>query len=215
MPDPVIKLRLVLADDHPLVREGVRGCLARVPHLEVIGEAADGEPALHLVRTLTPDVVLMDVNMPGLNGLEATAQLQRELPGVKVLAFTIHDRAEYVLQLMRSGARGYVTKDAPPEELVRAIETVGRGGSYFTAQAAKALRPNLLRRDRSDKLSAREREVLALIAEGLANKTIAVRLGVDVRTVESHRSRLMRKLDIHTIAGLTRYALTQGYVRLD
>jgi len=208
------KLRVLLVDDHPLVREGVRACLARVPHFEIVGEAADGVEALAQVRKLTPDVVLMDVNMPRMNGLEATARLRIEAPAVKVLALTIHDRAEYTLQLMHSGASGCVTKDSPPAELIRAIEAVGRGSSYYSAQAAQALRPALMNPTREDKLSTREREVLALIAEGLGNKVMAAQLGVDVRTIESHRSRLMRKLGIHSVAGLTRYALANSYVKL-
>lgn len=208
------RLRILLVDDHPLVREGVRACLARVPHLEIVGEAGDGVEALALVRRLSPDVVLMDVNMPRMNGLEATARLRVEAPGVRVLALTIHDRAEYTLQLMQSGAAGCVTKEAPPAELVRAIEAVGRGSSYYSAQASQALQPALLHPVKQDKLSTREREVLAMIAEGLGNKVMAARLGLDVRTIESHRSRLMRKLNIHSVAGLTRYAIAHGYVKL-
>ncbi|HRI82550.1 MAG TPA: response regulator transcription factor [Opitutaceae bacterium] len=211
MPHP---LKVLLVDDHPLVREGVRACLAPVAHLNVVGEAADGGEALRLTRLLEPDVVLMDVNMPGMSGLEATVRLQREAPGVRVLALTIHDRREYVLQLMHAGAAGYVTKEAPPAELIRAIEVVARGGSYFSSQAARALRPDG-ETVKASKLTAREREVLALVAEGLSNKDIASRLRVEVRTIESHRSRLMDKLDIHSVAGLTRYALAQGYVQLE
>lgn len=207
-------LKVLLVDDHPLVREGVRACLAPVAHLDVVGEAADGVEALRLTRLLEPDVVLMDVNMPGMNGLEATVRLRHEAPGVRVLALTIHDRAEYVLQLMHAGAAGYVTKEAPPAELIRAIEVVGRGGSYFSSQAARALRPDA-KAVNTPKLTSREREVLALVAEGLSNKDIAARLRVEVRTIESHRSRLMDKLDIHSVAGLTRYALAQGYVQLE
>ncbi len=207
-------LKVLLVDDHPLVREGVRACLAPVAHLNVVGEAADGGEALRLTRLLEPDVVLMDVNMPGMSGLEATVRLQREAPGVRVLALTIHDRREYVLQLMHAGAAGYVTKEAPPAELIRAIEVVARGGSYFSSQAARALRPDG-ETVKASKLTAREREVLALVAEGLSNKDIASRLRVEVRTIESHRSRLMDKLDIHSVAGLTRYALAQGYVQLE
>ncbi|MBS0630787.1 MAG: response regulator transcription factor [Verrucomicrobia bacterium] len=214
MSEPDRKLRILLVDDHPLVREGVRACLTRVPHLEIVGEAGDGVEALAMVRQLAPDVVLMDVNMPRMNGLEATARLRVEAPKVRVLALTIHDRAEYTMQLMHSGASGCVTKDAPPAELIHAIEAVGRGSSYYSAQAAQALRPALMNPKKDDKLSAREREVLALIAEGLGNKVMAARLGLDVRTIESHRSRLMRKLDIHSVAGLTRYALANSYVKL-
>jgi len=207
-------LKVLLVDDHPLVREGVRACLAPVAHLNVVGEAADGGEALRLTRLLEPDVVLMDVNMPGMSGLEATVRLQREAPGVRVLALTIHDRREYVLQLMHAGAAGYVTKEARADELIRAIEVVARGGSYFSSQAARALRPDG-ETVKASKLTAREREVLALVAEGLSNKDIASRLRVEVRTIESHRSRLMDKLDIHSVAGLTRYALAQGYVQLE
>jgi len=212
-PKPVRHLRILFVDDHPLVCEGVRSCLAQVPHLKFVGEATDGEEALRLVGTLQPDVVLMDVNMPKMNGIQTTARLRDHHPTCRVLGFSVHHQREYVLQLIHAGACGYVTKDAPPAELIRAIEVVGAGGSYFTDQAAGALRSNSPSAKKSV-LSAREREVVALVAEGLSNKLIADRLGVSVRTVESHRHRVMGKLDIYSVAKLTSYAIAQGLVRV-
>lgn len=207
------KLRLLLADDHPMLRQGIRACLTARPDFTIVAEAADGEEALRKARQHAPDIVLMDVNMPRMNGLVATSQLRRELPEVRVLVLTVHHQSEYILEFIRCGAHGYISKDAAPEELIRAVAAVGRGDTFFEARpsdarsrhAAPAPRPDAFR-----VLSCREREVLGLIVEGLGNKQVAAKLGLSVRTVETHRDRLKRKLGIRTTVGLIRFAITAG-----
>lgn len=214
-------VRVLLADDHPLLREGVKACLATAPGIEIVGEVADGTEVVSRARELVPDVVLMDLNMPQLNGLEATERLRRELPQVRILVFTIHHEPQYVAQLLRAGAHGYVTKDAPPDELMTALRRVGRGGTYFSSEVAQGFLgaqlagPGRNGALRLQALSPRELEVLKLIADGLGNKQIAVRLNLSTRTVETHRERIMRKLDLHSVAALTRFAVAQGLVSLD
>ena len=216
------KIRILLVDDHPVVREGVRSCLASHPNLEIVGEAADGQDAVHKAEKLTPDVVLMDINIPRVNGLTATAEICRRAPQARVLALTAHHNPEYVQRVIAAGARGYVLKDATPQELMSAIQTIHQGGTFFSPSVANGLLKSFVEQagqsvpaERSIPLSDRERQVLALIAEGLANKEIADVLGVSVRTVETHRERLMIKLNIHTVAGLTKYAINQGLVSLE
>ncbi len=211
-------IKLLIVDDHPVVRKGISICLARHQQMQVIGEAANGRDALRLARELRPDIMLMDIDMPQMNGLAATEALRRELPKVKVLILSMHSNTEYVLRIIQSGARGFVLKEAPTDELVRAIETVNAGEAYFSSDVAqvalnKFVRGNSAAADTAH-LTSREREVLIHISEGLSNKEIACQLGVGVRTVETHRERIMRKLNIHTVAGLTRYALGQGLVSL-
>jgi two-component system nitrate/nitrite response regulator NarL len=221
MPAKKTTLRVLLADDHPLVREGLKGCLAGEPGIEVVGEAEDGAEAVRKAHELGPDLVLMDLDLPGLNGLEATAILRRELSHVRVLVFTIHHEPQYVTQAVKAGAHGYIAKDAPPSELLAAVHRVGRGGTYFSSKAAQTFlgahmgTPGRNGATRVRALSARELDVLKLIVDGIGNKEIATRLGVGARTVETHRERIMRKLDIHTVAGLTRFAVAQGLVQLD
>lgn len=211
-------IKLLVVDDHPVVRKGISACLARHQQIEVVGEAADGREAIRMARELQPDITLMDIDMPRMNGLAATEVLQRELPGTKVLILSMHDNLEHVLRIIQSGARGFVLKEAPIAELVHAIETVNAGEAYFSTDAARVALNKYVQRHGAAATTAhvtnREREVLILIAEGLSNKEIAGQLGVGVRTVETHRERIMRKLDIHTIAGLTRYAITQGLITL-
>lgn len=208
------RIRLLLADDHPLVREGIRSCLARFPNLLVLGEARNGLEAVALSKSLLPDIVLMDINMPELNGLEATRRLRREVPKVKVLALTVHDDKEYVLQIVKSGARGYLLKDAPPDELFRAIQAVHEGKTSFSPRVIPHVLDDYVERideslnKPSGPLSIRERDVLTLLTDGFSNKEIAHRLGIGVRTVETHRERIMQKLSIRTVPGLTKYAIT-------
>jgi two-component system nitrate/nitrite response regulator NarL len=212
------RIRLLLADDHPIVRRGIRACLAACDHLLVVGEASDGREAVRLARELSPQLVLMDIDMPGLNGLEATEILRKEMPSIKVLVLSMHGHTEYVLRVLQSGACGYVLKETAPDELVQAIEVVHAGGTYFSPEVARvALNQFVLGAGHGPDgslLTHREREVLIQIAKGLSNKEIATRLNVGVRTVETHRERIMRKLDIHTVAGLTRFALAKGYTSL-
>ena len=212
-------IRVLVADDHPVVRKGLRSCLADQPHLQLVGEAADGEEAARKARELLPDVALLDINMPRLDGLQVTELLRREAPKVKVLVLSIHSRPEYVHRIIQAGARGYVLKDSSPDQLVQAIERVYAGDVFFSPQVAQlALRQYVGSGGKpqpSDKLSRREREVLVQIAGGSSNKEIASRLGVSVRTIETHRERIMRKLNIHSVAGLTKFAITRGLISLD
>lgn len=213
------RIKVLVADDHPVVRKGIAACLARQESVEIIGEAADGREAVRKARELKPDLILMDISMPHMSGLAVTELLSRELPGIKVLVLSAQGTTDCVVRIIQSGARGYVLKDAPMEELVRAIEAIHGGQAYFSADVARVAL-NQFVRGQSDaastpQLTTREREVLAQIADGLSNKEIASQLGVGVRTVETHRERIMRKLDIHNVAGLTKFAIAKGLVSLD
>ena len=215
---PKKRIRLLLADDHPVVRKGILACLAQNRELEVIGEAGDGNEALAKARKLTPDLVLMDIDMPGMDGLAVTEVLRKELPQTRVLILSMHGNTEYIMRILESGARGYVLKEASPEELVRAIQTVNAGETFFSPAVARAALNQYVQGNADplnpNRITHREREVLIQIAEGLSNKEIACRLGVGVRTVETHRERIMRKLNIHSVAGLTKYAISKGLVAL-
>jgi DNA-binding NarL/FixJ family response regulator len=213
-------IRVLLADDHDLFRAGLRVLLQDLGGFEVVAEAGDGREALRLVGEHRPDVVLMDLMMPGLNGLEATARVAREFPGVRVLVLSMNAAEEFVLPAVRAGASGYVLKNARPAELEQAIRAVARGETYLTPAVSGHLIDDYRRRtaDEADslaKLTPRQREVLQLVAEGHTTKQIARRLGVSVKTVETYRSQLMDTLDIHEIAGLTRYAIRKGLVSQD
>jgi two-component system, NarL family, nitrate/nitrite response regulator NarL len=212
------RTRLLLVDDHPVVRKGLRYCLATFPGLEIVDEAGNGEEAVRKARELLPDIILMDIEMPRMNGLAATELLRQELPQIKVLILSMCSRAEYVLRIAQSGACGCLFKHVSPEELVKAIETVAAGKTCFSADVARVALNELVRQGREGPkrlgLSNREREVCARIAEGLSNKEIAQALGVGLRTVETQRERLMRKLNIHTVAGLTQFALANGLMGL-
>lgn len=213
------KIKILVADDHPVVRRGLQSCLARDERLKLVGEAVDGPEALRKTQELAPDVVLMDVNMPHMDGLAVTEMIRKEAPKVKVLVLSMHTHQDFVLKLIQAGAHGYVSKEAPPEELLRAIEAVSAGKSFFTPDLAKSaireLAENGGRKHPAHRLTSREREVLALIAEGQSNKQIATRLGIGVRTIETHRERIMRRLDIHSVAGLTKFAIANGLVSLE
>jgi len=210
-------IRMLLVDDHPVVRRGIRACLSRQKNLEIVGEASNGQEALAKTRELRPDLVLMDIDMPQMSGLAATEMLHKEMPNVKVLILSVHGNSEYVMRILQSGARGHVLKDCPTEDLVRAIEMVNAGQAFFSPDVARiALNQFVQGNGLSSEvqLTGREEEVLVQIAEGLSNKEIACRLGMGVRTVETHRERIMRKLHIHSVAGLTKYAISKGLVTL-
>ncbi|HNQ72633.1 MAG TPA: response regulator transcription factor [Verrucomicrobiota bacterium] len=213
------KIKVLIVDDHPVVRKGLMSCLANKEHLKIVGEASNGPEAIKLTTEQSPDVVLMDVSMPGMDGQVVTEALRKEAPQVKVLILSMQSSREPVLRLIRAGARGYVLKDAPPDELISAIEAVHAGEAYFSKPVAQiALNQYISDADDTKpvaKLSEREREVLALIAEGKSNKEIAVHLGIGVRTTETHRERIMRKLGIHSVAGLTKFAIANGISSLE
>lgn len=213
------KIKILLVDDHPVVRKGLHSCLANRDNLKIVGEAADGAESILKAKELLPDIVLMDINMPGMDGLAVTETLRKEAPQIKVLVLSMHSTRDYVLRIIKAGARGYVLKDAPTEELLRAIEAVNAGDAFFSPSVARiALNQYVAESDDRDpmsKLSDREREVLVQIANGKSNKEIASLLGIGVRTIETHRERIMRKLDIHSVAGLTKFAISHGLISLD
>lgn len=210
-------IRVLLADDHTLVRAGMRKLLESIPNLEVVGEAADGLALLALVEQLHPDLVLMDIAMPGLNGLEATARVMKAWPDTRVVILSMHQSEEYVRQALRNGAAAYLLKDAAPAELDIAIKAVRRNETYLSPAVSKGVVSDYVQRLRgedapSTQLTPRQREVLQLIAEGQSTKEIARRLELSVKTVDTHRSQLMRQLDIHEVAGLVRHALRIGLI---
>jgi RNA polymerase sigma factor (sigma-70 family) len=211
-----MRTRILLADDHALVRQGFRALLAAMPDVEVVGEAANGREALQLIRELAPDVVLMDIAMPELNGLDATAHALRDQPQLKVIIVSMHATEAYVVEALRAGAAGYLLKDADAGELERAIRAVARGEHYLTPSVSHHVIERFLQAESSDEvaeaLSPRQREVLQLIAEGRSTREIAERLNLSVKTVETHRAQLMQRLDIFDVAGLTRHALRIGLI---
>jgi DNA-binding NarL/FixJ family response regulator len=213
------RITVLLADDHQIVREGFRSLLGHEPDLEVVGEAETGRQAVKLTGKLHPAVVVMDIAMPLLNGLEATRQIRRDYPGTQVLILSAHNDDAYVERATALGARGFLLKQTSSHTLAQAIREVGKGNTFFSPAipkpARKGSRKPAARRGKSPKkyaLSSREAEVLQLIAEGKANKQIAVELGVSFKTVDKHRQNLMVKLEIHDIAGLTRYAINEGII---
>jgi two-component system, NarL family, response regulator NreC len=205
-----VTTRLVLADDHVLVRQGLRKLLESAGFV-VVGEAADGREAVRLVRSENPDIAVMDIGMPQFNGLNAALELTHSHPQVRLVVLTQHDAPQYVTEALRCGVRGYVLKSQAARDLVRAIESVSRGEVYLSPGIASAVaEAHASPEGAVDGLSVRERQVLQLIAEGNSTKDIAAHLGISAKTVESHRSKLMRKLDIHDTAGLVRYAIRRG-----
>ena len=213
------KIKVLIADDHPVVRKGLQACLAKQDQLRVVGEASDGDEALSKIRETKPDVVLLDIGMPRMDGLAVTQQLRKEKPDIKVLILSAHNTREYIFRIIQSGAHGYVSKEAKPEELLRAIESVYQGEPFFSPEIARAALNQLVnsggRKEPFAQLTTREREVLVLVAEGQSNKEIASKLGIGVRTIETHRERIMRRLDIHSVAGLTKFAIANGMVSLE
>jgi DNA-binding NarL/FixJ family response regulator len=203
-------IRVLIADDHAIVREGVRSVLSLDEGFDVVGEAVTGAEAVDLAQSLKPDVVVLDLSMPELSGLDAAARIRECAPGASVLVLSVHDHEEYVLQSIRAGAQGYLRKDSSPAELRGAIRTLHDGGSFFSAPVARTLSAALQGERHIATLTPREREVLVQIARGATNKEIARHFGLSVRTVESHREALRRKLGLRNAAALARFAADAG-----
>ena len=213
-------LRILLAEDHTLVRAGVRALLRQCPDIQVIAEAADGREALELTALHRPEVVLMDISMKGMNGVEATARIVKDFPQTRVIVLSMHEAEEYVQQAFQAGAAGYLLKGAEVGELEMAIRAVARGGTYISPSISRFLVSGYLSRgkgqsgkpDPLERLTSRQREILQLIAEGHSTKEIAYQLHLSIKTVETHRAQLMERLDIHDVAGLVRFALRSGLI---
>jgi DNA-binding NarL/FixJ family response regulator len=213
-------IRVLLADDHTLIRAGISALLERMGGVEVVGEAADGRHALKLIHELAPDVVLLDLQMPGLSGFEVLQETTERFPDVKIIVLSVHDSEEYAVRALRSGAAGYLPKSAASAELELAIDQVVRGKQYISPiieqiASVEAERGGSVGRAASLEITPRQREVLTLIAEGYSTKDMARTLGISVKTVETHRAQLMERLGIHDVAGLVRYAIRTGIVKLD
>lgn len=216
-----MKIRVLLADDHRMMREGIRALLERQDDIEVVAEAADGREAVQFAAQLCPDVVVMDVSMPILNGVEATRQIRRDCSGVRVLILTVHESEDYVAQLLAAGANGYIIKRAAGAELISAIRSVYEGEAFLHPSIARVVIEDYVRRlhngeglTAQDVLTDREREILQLIAEGYTNREIADLLHLSIKTVQNHRSNIMNKLDLHDRGELIKYAIQQGIIHL-
>ncbi len=211
--------RVLLVDDHVLVRAGLRALIEMIEGVEVIGEAGDGHESLRLIESLRPDIVLMDITMPGINGLAALTEISQRFPDVRVIMLTMHDAREYAIQALRAGAAGFIPKSAASSELKEAISAVMRGKTYVSSETAQhGLAPpeaSAMGEQLLDRLTARQREILVLIAEGQSTKEIAQALNISVKTVESHRAQLTERLNIHDVAGLVRLAIKTGLVRIE
>ncbi len=208
------KIRILLADDHAIVRQGFRLILAAEEDMEVVGEAANGREAVLRSEEFHPDVVVMDVAMPDLNGIEATRRISESLPHTRVLALSMHKDSVYVREILRAGARGYLLKDAIDKDLVSAIRSVAMGEGYISPAVSEAVLSDFRRHvsDPIDLLSSREREILQMLAEGRTNKDIATALNLSVHTVDAHRGRIMEKLNLHSIGELVRFAMREGLI---
>ena len=221
MPNSILKrITVLLAEDHTIVRQGLRLLIEIGGDIEIIGEARTGREAIQLARELRPDVIVMDIAMPILNGLQATRQILKATPETKILILSAHCDPEYVEQVVKSGALGYLVKQSSAEMVATAIREVNKGRPYFTQSIAKRLKDEYqkssdgvgLQKKSKTELTSREEELLQLIAEGHVNKQIASELGISIKTVEKHRQHLMEKLNIHDIAGLTRFAIAAGII---
>jgi len=213
------KITLLLVEDHTIVRQGLRSLLEQSDDIKVIAEAEDGREAVKKTGQLNPDVVLMDISMPNLNGIEATRQIKKKYPDIKVLILTMHTTKEYIFQILFAGASGYLIKKSAHQELLSAVRAVHRGDYYLSPLVSKKVVDEYIEKtketdvqDRFEKLTIREREVLQLIGEGRSNKEIANLLYLSMKTVETHKAHLMEKLDIHTTAGLIKYAIQKGII---
>jgi two-component system response regulator NreC len=216
------EIRVLLAEDHTIVRKGLRSLLDAEATMTVVGEAENGRQAIDQVEHLLPDVVVMDIAMPGLNGLEATRQIKKRFPDVQVLVLTVHTGEEYILQILRAGASGYLVKQAAPTDLVQAIQAAHRGDVFLSPSISRKVIEEYVQQasaapevDSYETLTDREREVLQLIAEGSSTRQIAEQLHISVKTVETHRAHLMDKLELHSTAELTQYAIRKGVISLE
>ena len=211
--------RIVIAEDHTILREGLRSLLCSDPDFDVVGEAEDGRDAIRCVEALSPDLVLMDLSMPRMNGLDAIKEIKKQNPEIKIIVLTVHKTEEYILATLQAGADGYLLKDATHSELVMAIKNVIAGKRYLSPGISEKViegylegRRTLKTKSSWDTLTQREREILKLIAEGYKNKEVADYLYISLKTVEKHRSNLMRKLDLHNVAALTAFAVEKGLI---
>jgi len=213
------KTKVLLVDDHAIVREGVRMILSKEADIDVVGEAADGAQALDIVSKFRPQVVIMDISMPGMGGIEATQLIRTQYPEIQVLALTMHEDESYVFQLLRAGAAGYVLKRAAAQDLVQAVRAAAKGEAFLYPSVARKVVEDYLRRvetgeerERYDGLTAREKEILTLIAEGLSNQHIAEKLYISIKTVQTHRAHILEKLGLHDRTELVRYAIRKGLI---
>jgi DNA-binding NarL/FixJ family response regulator len=213
----VKQIQVLVADDHALVRAGIRALLERIDHVQVVGEAGDGLQALELIKELGPDVVLLDLTMPGLSGFEVLKETSERFPEVNMIVLSVHDTAEYAIHALRSGAAGYLPKSAASVELEVAIQSVMRGEKYVSPRIAPeaSLEFSGGGSEATAGLTPRQLEVLTLIAQGSSTRDIARTLNISIKTVETHRAQLMHRLNIHEVAGLVRYAIKKGFVKID
>jgi len=215
------KIKVVVADDHTILRQGIKALLDNQEGIEVVGEAKDGREAIKTIEELLPDVILMDIAMPGLNGLEATRRIKKKFPKTKVVVLTMHANEEYIFQILNAGADGYLVKETAFQDLISAINAVHKGGAFMSPSISKKVMTDYIQRAQGeekvgfDTLTTREREILQLVAEGNSNKKIAEALFISPKTVETHRAHIMDKLNIHDRAGLIKYAIRKGMINLD
>ena len=215
------KIKVVVADDHTILRQGIKALLDNQEGIEVVGEAKDGREAIKTIEELLPDVILMDIAMPGLNGLEATRRIKKKFPQTKVVVLTMHANEEYIFQILNAGADGYLVKETAFQDLISAINAVHKGEAFMSPSISKKVMTDYIQRAQGeekvgfDTLTTREREILQLVAEGNSNKKIAEALFISPKTVETHRAHIMDKLNIHDRAGLIKYAIRKGMINLD
>jgi len=216
-----MSIRLILVDDHKIVRTGLKSLLEDQPNLNVVGEAEDGHQAIRLASRLSPDLVIMDITMPGLNGIEATRRMVREVKGLGVIALSMHRDTHYLVDMLEAGAKGYLLKDCDFDELILAIRTVSKGGTYLSpavsdtvAQGLLAKRQSRLPEKKTQILTSREREVVQMLSEGHSCREIADQLCISIKTVETHRQNIMQKLGLRSLASLTKFALREGLTSL-
>lgn len=213
-------MRVILADDHHLVRKGIRALLEAIPGVQVVGEAGDGRAAWEMIERERPDIAVLDITMPGLNGLEVAARVAKDVPHTKVLLLSMHAGEAYVAQALRAGVSGYLLKDAADDELAIALKAVSRGDVYLSPQISRQLVERLARASDSEPdplagLTSRQREILQLVAEGHSSKAIASMLNISLKTVEAHRGQIMERLGVHDVTGLVRFAIRAGLISPD